>query len=268
MSDNSTPQKTTGATAVSDVPGDHISWHGSKAEGYDALRFTTSEGVFIERFEEDLFLKLLTRHGARRVLDIPAGTGRLCVPLARSLDAVVGADISPDMLAEARGKAETEGLTNISFEVANVADLPFDNGAFDAVCTARLFQHVPTDMAAPIINELTRVIRPGGVFVVQFRSGLYGGVIHRLRYGKRTDRGGLRNRCIFPDQVRQFFGERKILGRAGYKFPGSGRLARIFGFRFVSLLNLVFSKIPGVRWLGCYMLFVVERGPEPATSTP
>ncbi len=49
-----------------------------------------------------------------------------------------------------------------------------------------------------------------------------------------------------------------MLHRAGYKFPGSGRLAKIFGFRLVALLNLAFSKLPGVRWLGGYMLFVVE----------
>ena len=45
-------------------------------------------------------------------------------------------------------------------------------------------------------------------------------------------------------------------------------MAKILGFRLVSLLNLAFAKIPGVRWLGCYMLFVVERGPEPTTPKP
>ena len=79
--------------------------YGSRyADGYDDRRFTTTEGAFAQAFELDLFRRTLNRYGARRVLDMPIGTGRVSIPLAGEFS-FIGGDISPDMIAEGKSRA-------------------------------------------------------------------------------------------------------------------------------------------------------------------
>lgn len=235
------------------------------AYDYDVRRFTTTEGLFAQRFELELFARVLHEHGARKVLDVPVGTGRVAIPLAGQFS-FTGGDISPAMLSAARASAKAEGVSNIRWIECSVDRLPFPDGHFDAVLTARLFQHVPREMAHAIVYELSRVVKPGGVLVVQFRSGLFGLVLKFLRYYVTRRTGNIRHKCIFPDQVAGFFEGHDIVARYGYKFPVSGRLANILGFRFVSYVERLIASTPAVRWLGKYMTFVVRRQPSGAAT--
>ena len=230
------------------------------ADGYDDRRFTTTEGLFAQTFELDLFTRVLRAYGARNVLDMPVGTGRVAIPLAGEFS-ITGGDISPAMLEEGMARAKVAGVENITWLECSVDDLPFPDGKFDAVITARLFQHVPKDMAHQIVCELSRVVKPGGVLILQFRSGLFGVVLKFVRYyiSKRT--GNIRHKCIFPDQVQDYFEGHEIVARFGYKFPVSGRAARLLGYDAVSALERVLASTPGIRWFGKYMTFVVRRRP-------
>jgi ubiquinone/menaquinone biosynthesis C-methylase UbiE len=228
------------------------------ADGYDVRRFTTTEGLFAQRFEIELFARVLNKYGARNVLDVPVGTGRVTIPLARQFS-FTGADISPAMISAAKESAKGEGVHNIHWIECSVDRLPFPDGHFDAVITARLFQHVPKDMAHAIVCEISRVVKPEGVLIFQFRSGLFGLVLKFLRYYVTRRTGNIRHKCIFPDQVAGYFAGHEIVARYGYKFPVSGRLAKVFGFRTVSYVERVLAGTPAVRWLGKYMTFVVRR---------
>jgi|KBSSwiStaDraftv2_1062776.scaffolds.fasta_scaffold446599_1 ubiquinone/menaquinone biosynthesis C-methylase UbiE len=230
------------------------------ADGYDDRRFTTTEGSFAQAFELDLFTRVLRDNKARRVLDMPIGTGRVAIPLADQFE-FVGGDISPAMIAEGKARAEAAGVHNIVWMECSVDKLPFPDGEFDAVVTARLFQHVPKDMAHEIICELSRVVKPGGVVILQFRSGLYGLFLKFGRYylSKRT--GNIRHKCIFPDQVSKLFAGHKIVGHYGYKFPISGRLASIIGTPAMLRVERVLARTPGLRWFGKYKTFVLTRQP-------
>ena len=228
------------------------------ADGYDDRRFTTTEGSFAQAFELDLFRRTLLRYGARRVLDMPIGTGRVSIPLASEFS-FVGGDISPAMLTEGRARAARSGVHNITWLECSVDKMPFPDGQFDAVITARLFQHVPKEMGHVIVFELSRVVKPGGVVIVQFRSGLYGLVLKFAHYWVRKRAGDIRHKCIFPDQVPVLFAGHKIVGHYGYKFPLSGLFARVFGLKAVMAVERVLSAVPGVRWLGKYKTFVLQR---------
>jgi ubiquinone/menaquinone biosynthesis C-methylase UbiE len=233
------------------------------ATGYDERRFTTTEGSFAQRFEEELFAGMLHAHGARRVLDAPVGTGRMAIPLAGQFS-ITGVDISPAMLKSARTRAQAEGIDNITLIECSVDRLPFPDGHFDGVMTARLFQHVPKQMAHDIVCELSRVTKPGGVLVLQFRSGFFGVFLKFLRYYVVRRTGNIRHKCIFPDQLPALFKGHEVIARFGYKFPISGRLAKIFGYRAVSAIERGLASTPGIRWFGKYMTFVVRKAPAHA----
>ena len=233
------------------------------ATGYDQRRFETTEGRYAQQFELELFTRLLKSYGVRTLLDAPVGTGRVALPLAREFD-ITGADISPAMLASAKERAAAEGIDNVAWIECSVDRLPFSDGHFDGVVTARLFQHVPKAMANTIVRELARVVRPEGIVILQFRSGLYGLVLKFIRYYIVRRTGNIRHKCIFPDQMAHYFSGLEIVGRYGYKFPGAGVAAKFLGFGVVSSVERVLASIPGVRWLGKYMTFVVRRVPSGA----
>ena len=71
-------------------------------------------------------------------------------------------DYSPDMMRQAREKADRLHLKNVTFRQGDVGALPFGDGSFDAVLSLNGFHAFPDKEAA--YRETFRVLRPGGTF--------------------------------------------------------------------------------------------------------
>ena len=98
------------------------------------------------------------------VLDVGCGTGdtaRKCARLAVDGD-VHGVDLSSAMLARARERAATEGITNVTFEQADAQVHPFPDTHFDVVLS-RFGVMFFADPPAAFAN-LARATTPGGRF--------------------------------------------------------------------------------------------------------
>jgi SAM-dependent methyltransferase len=100
----------------------------------------------------------------RRVLDLGTGTGRAAFLLARRYpDAeVVGVDLAPAMLAEARKLTPAELASRVRFDEADAERLPYPNASFDLVSLANMI---------PFFPELRRITAPGGAVVFSFSGG-------------------------------------------------------------------------------------------------
>jgi 2-polyprenyl-3-methyl-5-hydroxy-6-metoxy-1,4-benzoquinol methylase len=96
-------------------------------------------------------------------LDHGCGVGRLTIPLAEHFTQVVGVDISPTMLAEARANFQAREITNIELGSAD-DQLSKVQRSFDFVNSALVLQHVPVWRGELLINELVRRVAPGGGF--------------------------------------------------------------------------------------------------------
>ena len=99
-----------------------------------------------------------------RALDLGTGTGRAAFLLARRYPEaeVVGVDIAPAMLAEARRLTPPELQGRVRFEGADAEHLPYPDSSFDFVSLANMI---------PFFPELGRVTAPGGTVVFSFSGG-------------------------------------------------------------------------------------------------
>ncbi|ACO47098.2 methyltransferase domain-containing protein [Deinococcus deserti] len=111
---------------------------------------------------------------ADKVLDVASGTGTVALELAARVGPsgqVVGTDLAPQMVEQARARAE--GTAGLRFELADATALHYPDASFDhVVCASGLF-FMP-DMGAAL-REWRRVLRPGGtVTFSSFGPGLLG----------------------------------------------------------------------------------------------
>jgi SAM-dependent methyltransferase len=153
-----------------------------EARSYDARRFRSLRGRLVDRRERALVARALAASGLAphsRVLDLPAGTGRLAPLLTAHAAAVLGADRSREML---RLAAAYDGKAVQADAVA----LPFRDGAFDAVVSVRLLGHLPPAVRAAALGELARVCR--GPLVVAFYDSTWLTRLRR-RFGAAARRG-------------------------------------------------------------------------------
>ncbi len=137
---------------------------------------THAQGASLARLVE-----LTAPQPAWRALDVATAAGHTALALAPHVAAVVGLDLTPQMLPHAARLAAERGAANVVWAAGDVDDLPFGDSAFDLV-TCRIAAHHFAD-AGHFLAEAARVLRPGGLLAVV--DNVVPG--SRLR-GKRADR--------------------------------------------------------------------------------
>ncbi len=100
----------------------------------------------------------------RRVLDLGTGTGKAARLVAERFPQadVVGVDLSPAMVDQARSLLPPELADRLRFEIADASKLPFGDGELDLVILLNMI---------PFFAELARVTAPTGAVVVAHASG-------------------------------------------------------------------------------------------------
>lgn len=100
-----------------------------------------------------------------RVLDVGCGCGGLGLLLAHYLPSaqITGIDTNPTLLTGAADLAFDLHIANTSFQEADAYQIPFESDHFDAVVCQTVLTHLSDPAAA--IEEMTRVLKPGGVMM-------------------------------------------------------------------------------------------------------
>lgn len=123
---------------------------------------------------------VLKRHGARsaassaaylldsirpdmHILDIGCGPGSITADLAALVPQgkVIGIDIGPLAIQQARKMASERGLRNITFAIGNAHALDFSDAVFDVVHAHQVLQHIGEPSHA--LSEWRRVTKSGGI---------------------------------------------------------------------------------------------------------
>jgi ubiquinone/menaquinone biosynthesis C-methylase UbiE len=100
------------------------------------------------------------------VLEVGPGSGTYTLGAAQRVGEqgrLVTVDIEPKMIERVTRRAEAEGIENIEARVANVYDLPFEDGTFDVVYMIAVIGEIPEPLRA--MREFHRVLSPSGTLV-------------------------------------------------------------------------------------------------------
>ena len=129
-----------------------------------------------------------------RVLDVGTGPGYLALAASDLVGPdgnAVGIDASPEMIDRARTRAASAG-SHAEFLVAAAETLPFDDDSFDVVVSRLVFHHLPGDVKAAVLDEMARVLKPGGrILIVDMASATAQGAHHLMAHllGTHPDTG-------------------------------------------------------------------------------
>jgi SAM-dependent methyltransferase len=145
-------------------------WYRTESQAFFAARAATWD----TRFGDDLpaYAAAVADAGIAPggvAVDVGCGTGRALPALRDAVGphgAVIGVDLTPQMLAVAAGRGAAHGAALL---LADARRLPFADASVDTVFAAGLIAHLPDPVAG--LAELARVTRPGGRLVLFHPSG-------------------------------------------------------------------------------------------------
>jgi SAM-dependent methyltransferase len=201
-----------------------------------------------------------------RVLSLGCGIGDTELLLAPHVGWLVGVDLSPAAIRQARADASRAGITNVSF--LEGSSLP--DGPFDLALGIFFLHHLPDAELARIPRQIFDRLAPGGSF--------YGLDPSRQRLSGTVGSWlipSLMKKYQSPDE-RELDGREsmELFRRAGFTCTGgfydfvSSPLAGLFpgwrsGYRCARLLDEVLIRVPGLRLLGSNFELFATRPPAP-----
>jgi ubiquinone/menaquinone biosynthesis C-methylase UbiE len=177
----------------------------------NAQRWDKLSALYVDEAEvERVLVEMLGRERIGDLLDIGTGTGRVLSLLGPRIGQGIGVDNSPAMLSIARSKLAEAGLRNCHVRRADMYDLPWPAGSFDAVTIHHVLHFA--EQPAIAVSEAARLLRPGGrIVVVDFAPhGLESLRIdhahRRLGFANREVAGWLTESGLKPGRVRHLRG--------------------------------------------------------------
>ena len=112
-------------------------------------------------------IQALNAQPGERILDLACGAGANFPGVTAKLGTaglLAGLDYSPGMLGQAQQKIDRYRWDNVALSRGDAAQLPFADSVFDRVICTYSLKVIPLYQQA--LDEVLRVLKPGGIFVV------------------------------------------------------------------------------------------------------
>jgi ubiquinone/menaquinone biosynthesis C-methylase UbiE len=120
----------------------------------DYARIGNSLVIMGERLSEAVDVR-----PGQKVLDVATGSGNAAISAARRFSMATGIDYVPELIEQARERAQAEGL-DVAFDVGDAENLPYPDASFDVVLSTVGVMFTPDQERAA--KELLRMCKPGG----------------------------------------------------------------------------------------------------------
>lgn len=143
---------------VSDV----TEFYDQEATEYDSMRWCSDAGAYTDAVQKEIVRQLLGDLQGQKILEVGVGTGRFTQCLVEKEAQVTGVDISLSMLRRTKDVLTFNG----SLMQTDGASLPMVSECYDGCLSVNVFSHLVNYESS--LQEITRVLRPGGFLVVNF----------------------------------------------------------------------------------------------------
>ena len=100
------------------------------------------------------------------ILDVGCGEAAISLHLAAQGHTTVGLDMSPTAIDLARAEAAKRGLTNATFEVADISNFTGYDGRFGTIVDSTLFHSIPVEARQGYQQSIVRAAAPGASYFV------------------------------------------------------------------------------------------------------
>jgi SAM-dependent methyltransferase len=256
------------APAPQDVLQRELAYHEKLYSGFAQAHFARPAVRALRAHMAQRILRMTGADRNSRVLSLGCGIGDTELLLAPHVREIVGADLSPAAIRQARADAERLGIRNARFEVGSTAHFeegshaPFEVGGetpgrYDAVIAIFFLHHLPDAALAELPAKIRERLEPGGVFysLDPSRDRLSGVVGRKLI-------PGLMKKYQTPDERElEAAATAGLFRRAGFEVHtevydfGSSPLAGLlpgwrFGYRAARALDDVLLKSASLRRRG------------------
>lgn len=197
-----------------------------------------------------------------RVLDLGCGYGGISFGLADMFGKVVAADPTFERMETVRLRCRDEGIKNVETVQASALDLPFEDNSFDGVVMMGVLEWVAVghqgrveDLQRKALNEIFRVLKPNGFFVL--------GIENRFGYnyflGEEDEHSHLKFTTLMPRFLANIvsrYKSNKTYRTYTYSYSGYQKMLSKAGFSGLKF----WGAIPKYR----YPDFVIDFSkPEP-----
>jgi SAM-dependent methyltransferase len=220
----------------------------------------------VRAFRQHLATRILRATGAgasSRVLSLGCGIGDTELLLAPHVGQVVGVDVSPAAVRQARADAQRMRVSNATF-IEGTAPLPGD--PFDAVIAVFLLHHLPDDVLSELPGRILELLKPGGVFCcldpsVRRLSGAVGRLLvpQLMKKYQSPD-----ERELDLDATADLFQSAGFVVQRGLYDFGSTPLAGLFpgwrmGYRMARRADDLILRLPVLRGRGSNFEIVARK---------
>lgn len=244
-------------------------------DGFAQQHFAKPAVVAFRRY---LAACLLARTGANaswRMLSLGCGIGDTERLLAPHVAEIVGVDLSPKAVAQARADAAAAHIRNMSFCAGDWRQAVPRLGKFDLVLGIFFFHHLSDSELAAIPGELASVLRPGGqVYGLEPSADRLAGAVGKILFPRLMKRYQTEDeRQLRPDATVALFQGAGYSARFHWFDFGSTPLAGLLpswrtGYRVVRALDHALVQVPGLRRFSANFEFVGQVSDLPVSAVP
>jgi len=99
------------------------------------------------------------------ILSLGCAQGRFELRFAPEVKKIIGLDISPQAILQAKKQAKQLKIKNAQFQIHDITQkLPFNNQTFNGVLALGIFHHLSQERLNPLLQEINRVLKTNGFF--------------------------------------------------------------------------------------------------------
>ncbi|MBI2680061.1 MAG: class I SAM-dependent methyltransferase [Candidatus Solibacter usitatus] len=204
-----------------------------------------------------------------RVLSLGCGIGDTEVLLAPSVAELVGIDLSPSAIRQARLDAASAGASNLRFIEGSLESAAFEPESFDLVIAIFFLHHLPQALLESLPGRVYSLLRPRGRFYSldpssQRLSGAVGSLVvpRLMRKYQSPD-----ERQLDREETAALFSTAGFAVRSGFYDFLSSPLAGLapgwrFGYEMARRLDNALVRTPGLSSLGSNFEIIAHRPPR------